>query len=165
MESIIWPEEYTPGFTDNYCSNEVIVAGLTVADVLAVFEQQPATGPHTTAMWPTIRFHDGSGPGTEHRRPLSLFRPSVSPLKQKLSNMCLPAHGKPARLAWHGWAEGDEETRLDVVHAWLLEDLDQGRVRVSDPGVAGSAKPAQELARTRAQSDDQWSSGLAGRTD
>ena len=25
MSDIIWPEGYVPGFTDNYCSNEVIV--------------------------------------------------------------------------------------------------------------------------------------------
>lgn len=32
--AIIWPEKYTPGETDNYVSNEVIVKGLNVADVL-----------------------------------------------------------------------------------------------------------------------------------
>ena len=28
MSDIIWPERYTPGTTDNYVSNEIIVAGL-----------------------------------------------------------------------------------------------------------------------------------------
>ena len=29
MNEIFWPEDYIPGFTDNFVSNEVIVAGLT----------------------------------------------------------------------------------------------------------------------------------------
>jgi hypothetical protein len=33
MSDIGWPERYTPGTTDNYVSNEIIVAGLTAADV------------------------------------------------------------------------------------------------------------------------------------
>lgn len=33
MNEIIWPEKYTPGTTDNYVSNEVIVKGLSTADV------------------------------------------------------------------------------------------------------------------------------------
>lgn len=30
---IIWPSRYTPGTTDNYVSNEVIVKGLSAAQV------------------------------------------------------------------------------------------------------------------------------------
>jgi hypothetical protein len=33
MSEIRWPEKYMPGTTDNYVSNEVIVAGLTLAQV------------------------------------------------------------------------------------------------------------------------------------
>ena len=33
MNSIVWPKGYLPGETDNFCSNEVIVKGLTTADV------------------------------------------------------------------------------------------------------------------------------------
>jgi hypothetical protein len=58
-----------------------------------------------------------------------------------------PADGEAARIAWHGWVEGDENGRLDVIHAWLFEDLPGNRVRIltqeSQKGV-----PAQELART-----------------
>jgi hypothetical protein len=31
MNAIIWPQGYLPGFTENFVSNEVIVAGLTAA--------------------------------------------------------------------------------------------------------------------------------------
>ena len=33
MNSIVWPEGYLPGETDNFCSNEVIVKGLSTAEV------------------------------------------------------------------------------------------------------------------------------------
>lgn len=33
MHEIIWPEGYLPGFTDNFASNEVIVAGLRAEDI------------------------------------------------------------------------------------------------------------------------------------
>ncbi len=33
MSDIIWPEGFVPGFTDNFCSNEVIVAGLSTKDI------------------------------------------------------------------------------------------------------------------------------------
>ena len=29
MNEIFWPQDFTPGFTDNFVSNEVIVAGLS----------------------------------------------------------------------------------------------------------------------------------------
>ena len=33
MSDIIWPEGFVPGFTDNFCSNEVIVEGVSAADI------------------------------------------------------------------------------------------------------------------------------------
>lgn len=146
MESIIWPKEYTPGFTDNYCSNEVIVAGLSVADVWTFL--------NNTNHWPTyynnvddIRFYDGTGPELSDGARFH-FSTFGFPIEAEVTEYVPAVDGKPARLAWHGWAEGDAETRLDVIHAWLLEDLDQGRVRVLTQE-SQIGKPAQELARTK----------------
>lgn len=47
MSDIIWPEGFVPGFTDNYCSNEVIVAGLSTKDIWPLL--------NTPALWPTDR--------------------------------------------------------------------------------------------------------------
>lgn len=58
-----------------------------------------------------------------------------------------PAAGRPGRVAWHGWVEGDAKTRLDVHHAWLLEDLPGGRVRVLTQETQ-IGEPAKELAKT-----------------
>jgi hypothetical protein len=45
MSEIVWPERFTPGMTDNYVSNETILAGLTAAEVW----------PHlnNSSAWPT----------------------------------------------------------------------------------------------------------------
>ncbi|MEG1211281.1 MAG: SRPBCC domain-containing protein, partial [Leclercia sp.] len=59
---------------------------------------------------------------------------------------------------------GDASTRLDVIHAWLFEDLPGNRVRIltqeSQKGV-----PAQELARTvpnpMINGHQEWIVGLA----
>ncbi|MDD7426221.1 MAG: SRPBCC domain-containing protein, partial [[Actinobacillus] rossii] len=41
----IWPEKYTPGETDNYVSNEVIIKDLSVAEVWQYLID--------TKVWPT----------------------------------------------------------------------------------------------------------------
>ena len=59
--------------------------------------------------------------------------------------------GQPGRVAWHGWAgEPGAADRLDVHHAWLVEDLDGGRVRILTQETQKGA-PALELARARPQ--------------
>jgi hypothetical protein len=45
MNEIFWPEDYIPGFTDNFASNEVIVAGLSASDVWPFLSKAP--------LWPT----------------------------------------------------------------------------------------------------------------
>ncbi|EMQ9926541.1 SRPBCC domain-containing protein, partial [Enterobacter hormaechei] len=53
--------------------------------------------------------------------------------------------GQPGRVAWHGWSgEEGTDTRLDVHHAWLVENLDGGRVRILTQETQ-KGKPAEEL--------------------
>ncbi|HGK6848931.1 TPA: hypothetical protein ACJ5RR_006623 [Pseudomonas aeruginosa] len=48
-------------------------------------------------------------------------------------------------MAWHGWAgEVGADDRLDVHHAWLVEDLDGGRVRILTQETQ-KGQPAAEL--------------------
>ncbi len=162
LSDIIWPEQYMPGTTDNYVSNEIVVAGLTAADVWPFL--------NNTSAWPTyysnaseIRFHDGSGPelsqGARFR-----FTTFGFPVEAEVTEYEPPIAGKPARVAWHGWVEGDAETRLDVHHAWLFEDLPGGRVRILTQETQ-KGKPAQELARTKPNpmlnAHQEWIDGLA----
>ncbi len=161
MSDIIWPDDYLPGMTENFASNEIIVAGLSAADIWLQLND--------TRAWPTyysnasdIRFHDGSGPelsqGARFR-----FTTFGFPVEAEVTEHEPPAAGKPARVAWHGWVEGDSETRLDVHHAWLFEDLPGGRVRVLTQETQ-KGKPAEELARTKPNpminGHQEWIEGL-----
>ncbi|MGS0891190.1 SRPBCC domain-containing protein [Burkholderia stagnalis] len=145
MNAIVWPSDYKPGFTDNFCSNEVIVAGLSAAEVWPLLI--------TPSHWPTyyansanIRFHDDKGP--ELRDGVRFYFETFGfPVECQCIEYASPATGQPGRVAWSGWA-GDGDARLDVVHAWLIEDLDGGRVRILTQE-SQKGKPAIDLHETR----------------
>ncbi|NWA25586.1 SRPBCC domain-containing protein [Pseudomonas gingeri] len=145
MNHIHWPEGFIPGFTENFVSNEVIVADLNAAEVWPLL----SVAPH----WPTyysnsanIRFYDDKGPeladGTRF-----YFETFGFPVEAQCNEFVPPANGQPGRIAWHGWA-GEGDSRLDVHHAWLIEDLSAGRVRILTQETQ-KGKPAIELAKSK----------------
>jgi hypothetical protein len=145
MNSIIWPEDYLPGTTDNFVSNEVIVSGLSAADVWP-WLSHPARWPSYYANATAVAFHDDSGPelqaGSRFR-----FTTFGFPVEGKVTEYLAPAPGQPGRVAWHGWVEGDAEHRLDVHHAWIVEDLPGNRLRLLTQETQ-IGTPACELAAT-----------------
>lgn len=160
MNEIIWPEGFVPGLTENFASNEVIVAGLSAADVWPLLA--------TPSLWPTyyansanIRFYEGKGPELECGARF-YFETFGFPVESQCTEFVPPVNGQPGRVAWHGWA-GEGDTRLDVHHAWLVEDLSHGRVRVLTQEVQ-KGKPAAELARTKPNpminGHQEWLDGL-----
>jgi hypothetical protein len=162
MSEINWPEGYLPGTTDNYVSNEIVVTGLTAAQVWPQLDD--------TSAWPTyygnasaIRFHDGTGPGLGMGARFR-FTTFGLPVEAEVVEYVPPAPGKPARVAWHGWVEDGADRRLDVHHAWLLEDLPGGRVRILTQETQ-IGMPAREMARTRPNpmlnAHQEWIDGLA----
>jgi hypothetical protein len=145
MNEIIWPKGYLPGFTENFVSNEVIVAGLTAADIWPLLSIAPK--------WPTyyansanIRFYDDKGPELAEGVRF-YFETFGFPVEAQCIECVAPTPTSPGRIAWHGWA-GEGDTRLDVHHAWLIEDLQGGRVRVLTQETQ-KGKPAEELAKTK----------------
>lgn len=147
MNAIIWPDGYVPGFTDNFASNEVIVAGLSAADVWP-WLATPSRWPAYYANSANVRFHEGTGPELEDGVRFS-FETFGFPVEAQCNEYVPPANGQPGRVAWHGWA-GEEGTdaRLDVHHAWLVEDLDGGRVRILTQETQ-KGKPAEQLHNTK----------------
>lgn len=146
MSDILWPEGYVPGFTDNYCSNEVIVTGLSVDDLWPLLNS-----PH---LWPTYyansanpRFHGDTGPELA-RNVRFYFETFGFPVEAEVVEHVPPVRGQPARIAWHGWAGTTPDDRLDVHHAWLIEELSGGRVRILTQETQ-VGEPARALARTR----------------
>lgn len=145
MSDILWPAGYVPGFTDNFCSNELIVTGLSLADVWP-WLNIPSRWPSYYANSADIRFHDGQGPELAHglRFDFSTFG---FPVQAQVVEHVPPVTGQPARIAWHGWAgEAGSQERLDVHHAWLLEELSGGRLRILTQETQ-CGLPAQELAK------------------
>lgn len=151
MSDILWPAGYVPGFTDHFVSNETIVAGLTTADIWPWL--------NTPALWPTYypnsaepRFYDGAGPQLSAGARF-FFKTFGFPVEAQVAEHVPPVPGQAARVAWHGWAgEEGAADRLDVHHAWLIEDLSEGRVRIltqetqqGQPAVALAHDPAQPM--------------------
>lgn len=75
------------------------------------------------------------------------FKTFGFPVEAQVVEYVPPSRDQAARMAWHGWA-GEGDTRLDVHHAWLLEDLSGNRVRILTQETQ-NGKPALELARAR----------------
>lgn len=161
MSDIVWPEGYVPGFTDNFASNEVIVTGLTVADIWPLL--------NTPSLWPSyysnsanIRFYDDKGPELENGVRF-YFETFGFPVEAQVVEHFAPVAGQAARVAWHGWAGSTQEDRLDVHHAWLLEDLSGGRLRILTQETQ-RGKPAQALASAEPNpminGHDQWLKGM-----
>lgn len=162
QNAIIWPEGYVPGTTDNYCSNELIVAGLSAAEVWPLLV--------TPSLWPTYyansanaRFHGDSGPSLAHGDRF-YFETFGFPVEAQCQELVPPSEGQPGRVARHGWAgEPGAADRLDVHHAWLVEDLPGGRLRILTQETQKGA-PALELARTKPNpminGHQEWLEGL-----
>lgn len=162
MNYIFWPDEYLPGTTDNYCSNEVIVSGLTAEEVWPYLSHPNA--------WLTY-YSNSSDVELDYSDGLELieggrfrFKTFGFPIEAQVTEFVSPSNDSPGRLSWHGWAEGDSDTRLDVIHAWLIEDLSGGRVRIlTQESQVG--KPAQELAKAKPNpminGHQDWLEGLA----
>lgn len=146
MSDIIWPLGYVPGFTDNFCSNEVIVSGLCVEDVWPLLST-----PH---LWSTYysnaantRFHDNKGPVLAAGDRF-YFETFGFPVEAQVLEFMPPVTGQAARVAWHGWSGSNSDDRLDVHHAWLLEDLSGSRLRILTQETQ-LGKPAKKLAQAR----------------
>lgn len=128
MNEIYWPENFLPGTTDNFASNERIVQGLTTTDVWPYIDN--------TSEWPKyyknasdIYFYSDDGPklGMGKRFRFVTFGLTI---EAEVKEYVPPCKGQPARLAWNGWRDGTADEFLDVYHAWLFENLPGNRVRI-----------------------------------
>ncbi|AAU38011.1 polyketide cyclase [[Mannheimia] succiniciproducens] len=142
--AIIWPEKYTPGETDNYASNEVIIKDLSVLDVWEYLID--------TKAWPTYYNNAENivvGDGSQTKLAANatfVFDTFGFHVSSKVEEFELSNDGNLARLAWSGtFGEGDEFS--DVYHAWLIENLPNNRVRIlTEESQIG--KLPQQLAQT-----------------
>ncbi|GAA9989070.1 hypothetical protein VN1001_14710 [Helicobacter pylori] len=126
MNAIQWPKKWIPGETDNFVSNEVIVKGLDFNKVV----QHLRDASH----WE--KYYKNSENIHMHNQDNTI-------LKDK-TRFCFETFGflieaqveefelkdTILRLAWRGWNETKGDEYLEVYHAWLVEKLDNNRVRI-----------------------------------
>ncbi|KAJ4264205.1 hypothetical protein NW762_005399 [Fusarium torreyae] len=139
---IIWPQKYLPGTTDNYVSNEVIVKDLTAADVwpfLVDITKWEKYYNNVSQITPPT-----SGPHLKEGDKFKFSTFGFAPLPAEVLESVAPTDKSPGRIAWRAWQDGDEKSALDVYHAWIVEDLEWGVVRVLTQE-SQIGKPAQEL--------------------
>jgi hypothetical protein len=142
--AIIWPSKYLPGTTDNFVSNETIVLGLTSLEIWPLLND--------ITKWETYYSNCSditpprSGPNLREGDEFTFSTFGFPPLPAKVEESIKPTKDSPGRLAWSaGSADGTEEDkRIDVYHAWVIEDLEGGRVRILTQE-SQWGKPAKEL--------------------
>ena len=82
LNEVNWSQDYLPGTTDNFASNEIIVKGISAKDV---FDNliDTSIGRLTTTTSPTFIFTTVTRPSSRRTRALS-SRLLAFPLKRKL---------------------------------------------------------------------------------
>jgi hypothetical protein len=157
MNDINWPDTYLAGTTDNFVSNEVIVASLTSAQVWPYLND--------TKHWSTyyknaseVGYEVGAGPelGAGVRFHFTTFAMRVEAEETE--------HVPPtARLSFRAWIAGSTPEVASGLHAWLIEDLHRGRVRVLTQE-SQIGEPAKQMAKMKPKpllnAHQDWLEGL-----
>ncbi|UQZ89914.1 polyketide cyclase [Deltaproteobacteria bacterium Smac51] len=161
MHNINWPEKYLPGMTDNFVSNEMIVRGLAMDRVWEALIN--------TSLWPRyydnasgIVFTDGFGPKLKLGSHFKFITFGFL-VESEVVEFVAPAPETAGRLAWSGLIDGGTETEMNLLHAWLIEELPGGRLRVLTQE-SQIGRPAREMAVTRPNpmlnAHQKWLDGL-----
>lgn len=130
--SIIWPSHYTPGTTSNFVSNEIIASNLTSTQIWAKLND--------ITQWPTYYWNASeitpppSGPHLQKGDSFQFSTFGFPPLPCTCVESIPPTEdattsSSTARLAWEA-VTGEGEDKIHVYHAWLVQDLPGGRVRI-----------------------------------
>lgn len=124
QSAIIWPTHFLPGTTDNFVSNEIVVKDITSSQIWELLAD--------ISKWESyykncaqITVPD-EGPALHKGRVFKFATFGFPPLTCTVEESVEPKKGQPGRLAW----ESKTPDGLEVYHAWVVEDLDGGRVRV-----------------------------------
>lgn len=143
QSAIIWPQKYLPGTTDNFTSNETIATGITATQIwslLADISKWESYYANVSSITPP-----SSGPqlkkGDEFKFSTFGFPVLTCPVEESTP----PTATGPGRIAWSAKLDGDADTKVEVYHAWLVEDLEGGRVRILTQE-SQIGKPAAQLA-------------------
>ncbi|KAK2686208.1 hypothetical protein QWA68_014616 [Fusarium oxysporum] len=146
QSAIIWPTKFLPGTTDNYVSNEAIVRDITAAQIwtyladITQWESYYNNCSHITLPVGGNNLKKGDS--------FSFSTFGFPAFPAEVMESLPPSAGSPGRLAWRAWVDGDESSKLDVYHAWIVEDLEYGVVRILTQE-SQIGQPAAKLAATK----------------
>lgn len=122
--SIVFPADYTPGTTDNFVSNEIIATHMSATHIwaqLVDIRQWSSYYKNCAAITPPAE-----GGLLTKGSVFSFSTFGFPPLTCTVRESVQPQGETEGRLAW----EARTEEGLRIYHAWLVQDLDGGRVRV-----------------------------------
>ncbi|KAK7946850.1 uncharacterized protein PG986_011171 [Apiospora aurea] len=161
QSAIVWPQHFLPGTTDNFVSNEVIAKGLTarqIWDLLANISKwesyyknvsqitEPESGP-ILKKGDVFKFSTFGFPVLTC--PVEECVPPPPPQKTSPTGKTEQQQQQPCRIAWSAKLDApNPEESVEVYHAWLVEDLEGGRVRILTQE-SQIGKPAAQLAEVR----------------
>lgn len=144
MNSINWPSKYLPGTTDDFVSNEVIVSGININQVWKNLVDTDKWGKYYDNATNIVK-NIKSDPRLHFGEKFH-FDTFGFPIDAQVMEFVEPKDSTIARIAWHGWQDGDENTALDVYHAFLIEKLPGKRVRILTQE-SQIGKPAADMAQ------------------
>jgi hypothetical protein len=124
LPTILFPNEYSPGATDNFVSNEIIAKGISAQQIwtqLADISQWTSYYKNCA----NITIPD-EGPQLEKDRVFKFSTFGFPPLTCTVRESTEPKGKSEGRLAW----ESKTPEGLAIYHAWLVQDLEGERVRV-----------------------------------
>ena len=128
MKAINWPKEFLPGTTDNFTSNEVIIKDLSTKDIWIFLED--------ASLWSSYykNIVDVKMKNQKSFRLNGLTKFNYTILGLNLEAIMLeyipPEKNNEGRISWYAFLDDDKDKRIDIVHCWLIENLDGGRVRI-----------------------------------
>lgn len=145
MKQIIWPEKWTPGYTDNFVSNEVIVKDLSFEKVLE--------GLVDSSNWE--KYYENCGDIYMYNQDNTVLKDKTRfrfktfgfDVEAEVEEYILDESEGFLRLAWRGWNEAEGDEYLEVYHAWIVEKLNKNRVRILTQE-SQSGTPAKVLAQS-----------------
>lgn len=146
LPAIVWPLKYNPGETDNYVSNEVIATGVTAAkiwDLLADISKWNTYYENCSQITPPA-----SGTILKKGDDFKFSTFGLPALDCHVHESVSPRQGGEGRLAWSAKLDGPPDQFCDVYHAWLIQDLQGGRVRILTQE-SQIGKPIVEMRETK----------------
>lgn len=126
--AIIWPNKYLPGTTDNWVSNEIIAKDITASQIWNLLAD--------ITKWTTYYWNSGeitppeSGPLLQKGDNFKFSTFGFPPLPCTVKESVAPGNSKEGRLAWEAVETVEGGETIYVYHAWIVEDLAGGRVRI-----------------------------------